>query len=76
MAFGPGIGCANSGWRWQGCAGGDPSAVVLRSRPEGKVALVAAVLPALVKDKKMSARKFVGELAQIGGASRGRACPH
>lgn len=50
---------------------GDPSAVVLGSRPEGKVALVAAFSPTLVKDKKMSAGKFVGGLAKICGGGGG-----
>ena len=54
---------------------GDPSAVILGSTPEGgKVALVAAFSPALVKDKKMSAGKFVGGLAKIcGGGGGGKA---
>jgi alanyl-tRNA synthetase len=50
---------------------GDPSAVVLGSRSEDKVALVAAFSPSLVKDKKMSAGKFVGGLAKICGGGGG-----
>lgn len=53
----------------------DPSAVVLGSVTEGKVALVVAFSPALVKGKKMQAGKFVGGLAKIcGGGGGGK--PH
>ena len=50
---------------------GDPSAVVLASAPDGKVALVTAFSPALVKEKKLSAGKFVGGLAKICGGGGG-----
>lgn len=50
---------------------GDPAAVVLGSAADGKVALVAAFSPALVKGKKMAAGKCVGEWAKICGGRGG-----
>jgi alanyl-tRNA synthetase len=50
------------------------SAVVLGSIPaEEKVSLVAAFSPSMVKDKKLQAGKFIGEIAKIcGGGGGGR----
>jgi alanyl-tRNA synthetase len=49
-------------------------AVILASIPaEGKVSLVAAFSPDVVKDKKLQAGKFIGEIAKIcGGGGGGR----
>ncbi len=50
------------------------AAVVLGSIPEeGKVSLVAAFSPKVVKDKKLQAGKFIGSIAKIcGGGGGGR----
>ena len=50
------------------------SAVVVASAPsEGKVSLVAAFSPQIVKEKKMQAGKFIGAIAKIcGGGGGGR----
>ena len=50
------------------------SAVVLGSIPaEGKVSLVAAFSPKVIKDKKLQAGKFIGGIAKIcGGGGGGR----
>lgn len=51
---------------------GDPSAVLLGSTPAGgKVSLVAAFSPSLVKDRSMNAGKFVGGLAKLCGGGGG-----
>jgi alanyl-tRNA synthetase len=47
--------------------------VILGSTVDGKVSLVAAFSPKLVKDKKLQAGKFIGEIAKIcGGGGGGR----
>ncbi|ACK69354.1 alanyl-tRNA synthetase [Gloeothece citriformis PCC 7424] len=50
------------------------SAVILGSIPsEGKVSLVAAFSPKVIKEKKLQAGKFIGEIAKIcGGGGGGR----
>lgn len=51
---------------------GDPSAVLLGSTPAGgKVSLVAAFSPSLVKGRSMNAGKFVGGLAKLCGGGGG-----
>ena len=51
---------------------GDPSAVVLGSAPpDGKVAFVTAFSPSLIKERKMSAGKFVGAVAKVCGGGGG-----
>jgi alanyl-tRNA synthetase len=50
---------------------GDPCALVLGSNCDGKVGLVVAFSPAVVKEKQMSAGKFVGGLAKICGGGGG-----
>eukprot|EP00899_Mesostigma_viride_P018465 jgi/Mesvir1/2661/Mv16266-RA.2 len=53
---------------------GDPAAVVLGSVPEaGKVSIIAALSPAVLKSTKLQAGKFVGAVAKIcngGGGGR------
>ncbi|PSF37993.1 alanine--tRNA ligase [Aphanothece hegewaldii CCALA 016] len=47
--------------------------VILGSAVDGKVSLVAAFSPKIVKDKKLQAGKFIGEIAKIcGGGGGGR----
>ncbi|WP_206815800.1 alanine--tRNA ligase [Chroococcus sp. FPU101] len=47
--------------------------VILGSAADGKVSLVAAFSPKLVKEKKLQAGKFIGEIAKIcGGGGGGR----
>jgi len=49
------------------------SAVVLGSGSDGKVSLVAAFSPAVIKDKKLQAGKFIGAIAKMcGGGGGGR----
>ncbi|CDM96625.1 MULTISPECIES: alanine--tRNA ligase [Limnospira] len=49
------------------------SAVVLGSVSDGKVSLVAAFSPVVVKDKKLQAGKFIGAIAKLcGGGGGGR----
>lgn len=49
------------------------SAVVLGAGSDGKVSLVAAFSPAVIKDKKLQAGKFIGAIAKLcGGGGGGR----
>ncbi|MDT9197321.1 MULTISPECIES: alanine--tRNA ligase [Limnospira] len=49
------------------------SAVVLGSVSDGKVSLVAAFSPVVIKDKKLQAGKFIGAIAKLcGGGGGGR----
>jgi alanyl-tRNA synthetase len=52
---------------------GEGAVILASSLSEGKVSLVAAFSPQVVKEKKLQAGKFIGEIAKIcGGGGGGR----